>query len=98
MKYLKPSAASKRKDYHQENLYSSKKWRIFRRAILAEQGGYCVECDNTYPDYMLHVDHITPIADGGGKWDIHNLQVLCRRCHSRKTFAETIGRGRSKSK
>lgn len=98
MKYLKAIASPKRQDYNQERLYSTVKWRKFRRALLVEQGGYCVECNNTYPDYMLHVDHITPIADGGPKWDIDNLQILCKRCHGRKTAAETLGGGRSKSK
>ena len=98
MKYLKPKTTKKRKESRQEQLYSTKKWRKFRRAILAEQGGYCNECGNTVPDYLLHVDHITPIAQGGELWDIDNLQVLCKRCHGRKTAAETLpGVGQNKN-
>ena len=41
------------------------------------------------------VDHKVPVAEGGGN-DPANLQVLCRRCHKKKTRAEVNGhiRGR----
>ena len=93
MKYLKSNLAKKRTDYKIEPLYSTKKWRTFRRALLAEQGGMCEHCHSTYPDYMLHIDHIQPITSGGEVWDIDNLQVLCKRCHGRKTAKEVLHRG-----
>jgi len=40
----------------------------------------------------LHVDHITPVADGGHPFDPANLQTLCDRCHERKTAAENSER------
>ena len=90
MKYLKSKISKKRTDYKQETLYSSRKWRKFRQSILAEQGGCCEACGNVQPDRLLHIDHIIPIVDGGAKWDIDNLQVLCKRCHGAKTWEETI--------
>ncbi len=37
---------------------------------------------NTLAD--LVTDHITPLAQGGAKYDEANLQTLCRACNSAK--------------
>jgi 5-methylcytosine-specific restriction endonuclease McrA len=36
----------------------------------------------------FHVDHITPVSDGGHPFDERNLQTLCRECHEEKTAEE----------
>lgn len=36
-----------------------------------------------YPN--LYVDHIIPIALGGGEWDLNNLQTLCKKHNDKKT-------------
>jgi 5-methylcytosine-specific restriction endonuclease McrA len=41
----------------------------------------------------LVVDHITPMAQGGGKYDEFNLQTLCRACNSRKNIESEGGYG-----
>ncbi|MCK4624021.1 MAG: HNH endonuclease [Phycisphaerae bacterium] len=33
-------------------------------------------------------DHIVPIREGGARYDLANLQGLCKPCHSRKTATE----------
>ena len=38
-------------------------------------------------DHGHHVDHITPLAEGGTH-DPDNLQTLCTSCHGRKTVLE----------
>lgn len=40
------------------------------------------------------VDHIVPMAQGGQRLDMENLQALCKPCHSRKTVTEDGGFGR----
>lgn len=37
--------------------------------------------------YSIHfdVDHILAVSLGGGMWDKKNLQILCTRCHKKKT-------------
>ena len=37
-------------------------------------------------------DHVTPLKDGGARFDTANLQALCVSCHNRKTARETAGR------
>jgi 5-methylcytosine-specific restriction endonuclease McrA len=48
----------------------------------------CKTCDRAANE----VDHVTPLRDGGAKYDLENLQALCKSCHSRKTAAEMNGR------
>ena len=42
-------------------------------------------CGGHFPLHLLSVDHIIPISLGGPVCDIHNMQLLCFRCHERKT-------------
>lgn len=67
------------------SLYSSKRWRILRRRILAANPR-CTSCGTL----ATEVDHVTAIRDGGDPWDPANLQPLCRPCHSRKTASEVF--------
>lgn len=68
-------------------------WRRLRLVKLA-MNPLCEEC-------LLHgqtvaareVDHIMPLADGGTN-EVVNLRSLCKPCHSRKTAAQSNGRGR----
>jgi HNH endonuclease len=43
-------------------------------------------CSKRFPLNMLSVDHIIPISMGGYVCDIHNMQLLCFRCHKRKSI------------
>lgn len=67
--------------------------RIRRELILAA-GFRCRECGDERPWGDLEIDHIQPLHAGGDWWDPENLQVLCKRCHERKTEAE-LGRERT---
>ena len=49
-----------------------------RRAVLARER--CAECVKPGTE----VDHILPVALGGGP-ELENLQLLCQRCHAAKT-------------
>lgn len=55
-----------------------------RKAIFARAGGKCEECGKDWNDgFMLECDHIIPLSMGG-KNEIQNGQLLCRRCHAKK--------------
>ncbi|MCK4787508.1 MAG: HNH endonuclease [Desulfobacteraceae bacterium] len=43
------------------------------------------------------VDHITPIKQGGNKYDSDNLQSLCISCHNRKSVEEGSRFGKGKN-
>ena len=48
---------------------------------IFERDGYrCLSCGT---EAQLTVDHIVPVARGGGH-ELSNLQTLCRSCNSRK--------------
>lgn len=51
-----------------------------RRAVLERDGAACLECGAVDE---LTIDHIVPVTKGGGD-DVDNLQILCKRCNSRK--------------
>ena len=60
-------------------------WEGLREVILSRDKK-CTVC-GFKGDYFnpLQVDHIREFAAGGDLWDENNLQVLCLKCHKRKT-------------
>lgn len=42
---------------------------------------------------LWEMDHVRPVAEGGGLGGLQNLQTLCVPCHNRKTAAERRRRG-----
>jgi len=87
--YLKaPHQARRRPAKDQNKLYSSMRWRKYRKALIDKQGGKCVECGDTPESHKLHIDHIKPLADGGEPYNEQNLQILCVICHGKKTAKE----------
>jgi 5-methylcytosine-specific restriction enzyme A len=78
---------SRRRREATNGVYKRKKWELTRRAVLARHPS-CKVCDDAL---STEVDHITPLADGGGEYDLTNLQGICSTCHRRKTGAENAG-------
>lgn len=80
-------AASRDRETHPNKaIYNSVKWVFTRRRQLFEEP-LCAVCGEIATD----VDHINPIAAGGGIWAPINLQSLCRSCHATKTRSEQYG-------
>ena len=46
--------------------------------VFKRDGGRCKHCKTTH---NLTIDHITPIKNGGKKYNIGNMQTLCRSCN-----------------
>lgn len=68
------------------------RWRKFS-AEYRKQNPFCVEClrVGAYNSQHLHVDHIIPLELAPQrKYDVSNVQVLCRSCHSKKTAKEKL--------
>lgn len=51
-----------------------------RFEIFKRDGFKCMYCGAHPPSVMLHVDHIRPVADGGGNED-ENLVTSCEPCN-----------------
>jgi 5-methylcytosine-specific restriction enzyme A len=69
-------------------LYDLREWKRVRAEHLTREP-LCVLClaaGRKTPGH--HVDHITPISQGGEWFDSSNLQSLCHECHSLKTLGD----------
>ena len=74
--------------YDDRRMYRTKKWRSLRQDVFERDGRRCRECGKAG---MLECDHRVPVSAGGDRWDIRNLQTLCRGCHMKKTYRENNG-------
>ena len=64
---------------------NDRRWRALRLVILERDGWRCRQCGGAG---RLEVDHVTPLARGGARYDPDNLQTLDRACHVKKTRHE----------
>lgn len=62
----------------------STRWRKLKAQVLNEEP-WCRACKRRP---SVTADHITPLAQGGQRWDRGNLQGLCAACHKAKTSRE----------
>ena len=67
-----------------------RRWRKFRREVLHRDGYRCRLCGGL----ATEVDHIVRIANGGAVWDLENCQAIDKKCHARKSAAESRARNR----
>ena len=71
--------------HENQSFYSSTCWRKRRYGYLAKFP-LCKMClDKGRTTAGKYVDHITPIRQGGDKFDYSNLQTLCTSCHASKS-------------
>ena len=76
-------------DRHQE--YDGK-WQAFSK-VYRTQNPFCKEClkEGILNDEHIQVDHIIPLVKRPDlKYEATNLQSLCRSCHGKKTYKETL--------
>jgi len=72
-------------DRTNQSFYNSSKWRKYSKDIR-RRNPLCEHCkEKGLTVLATMVDHITPILQGGDKWDRNNLQPLCHKCHSSKS-------------
>ncbi|MCY4057575.1 MAG: HNH endonuclease signature motif containing protein [Gammaproteobacteria bacterium] len=61
-----------------KRIYSSRRWRRVRRAVMNRDGHRCTGCGKAG---VLEVHHRQRLADGGAAYDQANLATICRPCH-----------------
>jgi hypothetical protein len=66
---------------HQDELPARYISREIRQRVWQRYGGRCAECGS---DQYLEFDHIIPVAKGGSNSE-ENVELLCRRCNSKKS-------------
>jgi 5-methylcytosine-specific restriction protein A len=65
-------------------VYSSARWQTLRARKL-RQHPFCAKCGVT--NVRLICDHKRELRDGGAAFDEANVEVLCAKCHGKKTQA-----------
>ena len=68
--------------------YCDKAHKVWRQAVLAKCNWQCVDCGRVAYGRDMHADHVTPISQGGERYDVANGQARCVACHGRKTVQE----------
>lgn len=79
---------SRRKEYkrHSARVTRGPRWKALRLQALERDGWQCVACGARQ---RLECDHIEPVRDSPElSYVLSNLQILCGRCHARKTRVE----------
>jgi hypothetical protein len=58
--------------------------KIIRNEVFKRDEGFCSICGQY--DINWQADHIIPVKNGGGGFDLRNFQTLCLDCHKAKTY------------
>ena len=78
----KTSSKNWLKNQDDAKFYNTRTWRKF--SLLYKRNNPTCEMEGcTQPSY--YTDHKIPISSGGDKWELSNLQALCKSCNGRKT-------------
>jgi 5-methylcytosine-specific restriction endonuclease McrA len=81
-------------------IYSDPRWRREVQPAAMARAGYRCEWPNCESPLRcqcrenLVADHIVEINDGGERFDISNVMVMCRQHHAEKTLAARQRRAR----
>lgn len=80
--------SNKRREYvrHSARVTRGQRWKALRLQALERDGWQCVQCGERRG---LECDHVLPVRDRPELAHVlTNLQILCGRCHARKTRLE----------
>ena len=80
--------------YHQRQrnpIYSTAAWQQCRQAVLASSP-VCVACKRRLATEVHHLKDVKDYPELA--YAAHNLQALCKPCHSKITLTETLAKRR----
>lgn len=76
-----------------ERGYCDRRHKAWRTAVLLADSWRCRSCGKVCSGPKeAQADHIIPISQGGGRYDVTNGQCLCLKCHAVKTAGEASER------
>lgn len=62
--------------------------KTWRAAVLRRDHGLCQTRGPGCTRRATIADHITPVAEGGARYDVNNGSAICGPCHKAKTQTE----------
>ncbi len=82
---------------YRRKVYQSKRWLQTRLYVLSNSpfckcGKPTNEVDHIIPLSVILKDKLSPEM----AYNLSNLQALCKKCHSKKSYTEGLGKGRKK--
>lgn len=74
------------------DIYHTKRWRLLRRRklFLNPLCEYVDPDEGPCTEVATDVHHRVAIAEGGAKWELANLEALCRKHHGWHTRQEQL--------
>ena len=61
-----------------------------KRELIKFGGPVCSKCQKMCNPSLIKMNHITPVCLMGPVTDFCNTQLLCKRCHNKKTAIDRI--------
>lgn len=72
-----------------DEVYNTSRWKELRELVIKRDKGLCQHCfKKNRIEKGIIIDHIIEISDGGDKWSLDNLELICRACSNIKTSIE----------
>lgn len=72
---------------YEQDFREGHEWKKTRENVIDRDGEQCADCELPRDEHCetfdrdLEVHHITPVSEGGDKYDMDNLVTLCVPCH-----------------
>ena len=72
--------------------FKTQQWKRLRQWMINRNNGTCDACGKLMVSTEIQVDHITPVVQGGGFYEVDNLRVICAACNASKATADKQGK------
>jgi 5-methylcytosine-specific restriction protein A len=83
--YCDGHRSQNRPERHGQDIYNTKRWKNLRKRKLALDP-ICESCMERLAEHVHHIKEIYEYPEL--KWDMCNLESICRQCHGKETNRE----------
>lgn len=69
----------------------TREYDVWRESVLDRDNRTCQDCGATHTGATLHAHHLTPVSQGGAKFDTDNGVTVCESCHANRHKGDGTG-------